>query len=54
FILIADIKKTDLSLVEKNFEVERKDILHIPLIKSKTPAGSPEQINNRKILLIKK
>lgn len=53
FILIADIKKTDLSLVEKNFEVERKEILHISLIKSRTPAGSPEQINNRKILLIK-
>lgn len=53
FILIADLKKTDLSLVEKNFEVERKEILNISLIKTRVQVGAPEQINNRKILLIK-
>lgn len=53
FILIADIKKTDLSLVIKNFDVVKKEDLYFDLIKSKAPAGSPEQINNRQILLIK-
>ena len=53
FILISDLKQTDLSLVEKNFEVEKKELLYIPLIKTRVQVGAPEQINNRKILLIK-
>lgn len=53
FILISDLKKVDLSLVEKNFEVESKTFLNFPLIKSITEVGTPAQINNRQILLIK-
>ncbi|GAH48297.1 unnamed protein product, partial [marine sediment metagenome] len=53
YILIADLKKVDLSLVEKNFQVVGKTNYYFPLIKKPLPAGTPEQINNRQILLIK-
>ncbi|MBA7700979.1 hypothetical protein ES703_109705 [subsurface metagenome] len=53
YILIADIKQVDLSLVEKNFDVVKKEVINFNFIKAPIPVGTPEQINNRQILLIK-
>lgn len=53
YILIADIKQVDLSLVIKNFDVVKKEFINFNFIKAPIPVGTPEQINNRQILLIK-
>lgn len=53
YILIADLKQVDLSLVEKRFNVVKKEFINFNFIKGPIPVGTPEQINNRQILLIK-
>jgi len=53
YILIEDLAATDFSLVEKTFHVEKKFLKTFDFISKPIGVGTPEQINNRQILLLK-
>ena len=53
YILIEDLAATDFSLVEKTFHVEKKFLKTFDFISKPVQVGTPEQINNRQILLLK-
>ena len=53
YILIEDLAATDFSLVKKTFDVEKKFLKTFDFISKPVQVGTPEQINNRQILLLK-
>ena len=53
YILIEDLAKTDFSLIKKTFDVEKKFLKTFDFISKPIGVGTPEQINNRQILLLK-
>ena len=53
YILIEDLAATDFSLVKKTFDVEKKFLKTFDFISKPVQVGTPEQINNRQIYLLK-
>lgn len=53
YILIENIKKTDLKILEKNFNVIKKVNQEFPFVDGDLPVGSKQILNSRQILLIK-